>query len=166
MPLAVASSALFDVKSDQWVTVGGVLYIQGDKVMDIVWTTGLETGNTIIDNQHYQWIYAVNALHHACKRGKGLQEVENTLKFLDDYTIAHFAGEEALQEKYRYPDYLYHKRIHTEFKGVVQNMAQKLSIHGPKPEFTSEVYVNIAEWVVNHIKGEDFKVAAYIQSSR
>jgi hemerythrin len=112
--------------------------------MTIDWTPGLETGNTIIDNQHHQWIYAVNALHHACKKGKGLQEVEKTLKFLDDYTIAHFAGEEALQEKYRYPDYLEHKRIHTEFKSVVQRLTEKLSKHGPTDEFTSEVYANIA----------------------
>jgi hemerythrin len=128
------------------------------------WSPDLETGNTIIDNQHRQWIDAVNALFDAYKSGKGPQEVESTLKFLTDYTIKHFAAEEALQEKYDYPDYPAHKRIHTGFMGVVQGFPPQLSMHGPPGEFLSHVCTTIGRWVVNHIKTEDCKLAAHIKS--
>jgi hemerythrin len=128
------------------------------------WTSDLETGNVIIDKQHQQLIAALNALFDAYKNGKGQHEVERTMEFLAGYAIKHLADEEALQQKYNYPEYPAHKQIHIDFKKVVQGLVTRLSQDGPTDEFISEVYVTIAEWLVNHIKGDDFRMAAYIQS--
>ena len=67
-------------------------------------TKDLETGNRTIDSQHQQLIAAVNALD-ACSKGAGRVQVQQTAQFLLNYTNQHFAAEEALQQKSRYPGY-------------------------------------------------------------
>jgi hemerythrin len=132
--------------------------------MAYAWSPDLETGNTAIDNQHKQLIAAVNDLFDAHQHGKGRQEVERTMEFLVGYTIKHFADEGKLQEKYDYPDYLIHKQAHTNFKAVAQELTKKLSKEGPTDELIRNVYVTVGEWLVNHIKGDDFKMATYVRS--
>jgi hemerythrin len=127
------------------------------------WNPDLETGNAVIDNQHKQLFVAVHSLVDAYRNGNGRDEVEKTMEFLVGYTLKHFADEEALQKKYDYPDFLAHKRAHSEFKGVAQELVKELSRNGPTDEFISKVYVIVGEWLVNHIKGDDFKMAAYVQ---
>ena len=132
--------------------------------MAFVWSPELATGNTLIDNQHKQLITAINALFDSYRHGKGRQEVERTMEFLAGYTIKHLADEEKLQEEYDYPAYLEHRQTHIDFKEMVRTLTAKMSQNGPTDEFISEVYVTICDWLRNHIKGEDFKMAAYIQS--
>ena len=132
--------------------------------MDFALGQNVETGNAAIDTQHKQLIAMLNALHGAYQSGKGRQEVERTMEFLVAYTIKHFADEEKLQEKYDYPEYFAHKHLHTEFRELVQELAAKMSRDGPTDDFIREIYITISEWLFNHIKNEDFKMAEYIQS--
>ena len=132
--------------------------------MAYVWNPDLETGSVVIDNQHKQLIAAVNALFDAQQSGKGRQEVEKTMEFLVGYTVKHFADEEKLQEKHNYPEYLIHKQTHIDFKRVALELAKELSQNGPTDAFISKAYVTIGDWLVNHIKGDDFKMAAYVRS--
>jgi len=128
------------------------------------WTPDLITGHELIDTQHRQWINAVNALFDAQRGGQGADEVEKVMAFLADYTAKHFAEEEALQEKYGYPDYPGHKRIHTDFKAVVGELANDLRLSGPTDDLVSHVCHTIGQWVVSHIKNQDMKMAAFIRS--
>jgi hemerythrin len=127
------------------------------------WDKSLETGNEIIDGQHKQLINAVNSLLEACTQGKGRLEVETTLTFLGDYTISHFVDEENLQIEADYPAYTAHKKYHDDFKVTFLEFAQKLKKEGPSDELVGEVYVSIGDWLTNHIKSEDAKLAAYLR---
>jgi hemerythrin len=125
------------------------------------WTPDLATGSTDIDKQHKQLIAAVNSLFNAQRSGQGKHEVTRTLTFLLEYTNKHFADEEALQEKYKYPDRAAHMKIHNEFKAIAQELAQE---YRSKP---SEAHINhicsvIGRWVIHHIKGEDCKMAEHV----
>jgi hemerythrin len=75
-----------------------------------------------------------------------------------------FATEEKLQDHYKYPDYLTHKGYHDEFKVTVTELTQRLKDEGPTEELISTVTTTIGSWLVNHIKGDDFRMAAYIKS--
>jgi len=130
----------------------------------VSWDRALETGYTIVDNQHKQWIAAVNALFEAHQRSKGRKEVERTMAFLVEYTLKHFNDEEELQEKYGDPHSLAHKQNHAEFKNVAQDLAAVLHRDGPTDELISHVCVTISRWMFNHIKQDDLKMAAYIRS--
>ena len=131
--------------------------------MSFAWSQELATGNTIIDDQHKQLFVAASDLFTACQIGKERQEVERTMEFLLQYTIKHFADEEALQKKYDYPEYPAHKQSHIYFTGLVQDMFARLPQDGLSDDFISEVYISVGEWLLSHVRGEDVRMAEYIQ---
>ena len=128
------------------------------------WTKDLETGNAAIDLQHKQLIDAINSLLDACSKGKGREQIGNTLKFLDSYIIKHFGDEESLQLKYNYPDYQNHKRYHEEFKKTVKGIEAEYAKTGSSVALVSKVNSVIASWLITHIKREDVTVAKHIKS--
>ena len=128
------------------------------------WDASLETGHAKIDNQHMQLIKALNEIIEASQQGKGKDEIFKTLDFLTGYTIMHFTTEEKLQTTYDYPDYHIHKRYHDEFKGTVGDLTQRLINEGPTEELIGTVTTTIGNWLLNHIKGDDFRMAAYVKS--
>lgn len=136
---------------------------QGGLIMAFVWSKDLETGNAQIDNEHKQLIQASNRLLEACAAGKGRSELANTVDFLTQYTKTHFSHEEALQVRYRYPDYANHKRYHETFIKIVENLSSRLKTEGPTVQLVAEINKQLAGWLINHIKTEDAKVAKHIQ---
>jgi hemerythrin len=128
------------------------------------WDASLETGHERIDNQHKQLIQALNNLMAASAGGKGQEEIFKTLDFLTGYTIKHFADEEKIQIDYGYPDYLVHKRYHDEFKQFVGDMVRQIRAEGPTELLIGQVTTAIGDWLLNHIKGDDFRMAAYVKS--
>ncbi|MDR1617699.1 MAG: bacteriohemerythrin [Treponema sp.] len=128
------------------------------------WDSSLETGHEKIDNQHKQLIAALNSIIEASSGSKGGAEIFKTLDFLTGYTIMHFSDEEKLQVKYDYPDYLIHKRYHDEFKVTVGELTKRLEKEGPTEEMVNIVTTAVGNWLLNHIKGDDFRMAAYVKA--
>ena len=128
------------------------------------WDSSLETGHEKIDNQHKQLVAALNSIIEASQQGKGSEEIFKTLDFLTGYTIMHFSTEEKLQVQYDYPDYLVHKRYHDEFKVTVTELTKRLTEEGPTEEMIGIVTTAIGSWLLNHIKGDDFRMAAFVKS--
>jgi hemerythrin len=129
------------------------------------WDKSLETGYEVVDNQHKQLVQAVNNMIKASESGKGAQAVMQTLEFLTAYTIKHFGDEEKLQKKFNYPDYLVHRHIHEEFKTTVGELTKRLVDEGPSHELVNEVTLAIGSWLLNHIKGDDFRMAAFVKAA-
>ena len=128
------------------------------------WDSSLETGHEKIDNQHKQLVAALNSIISAAQEGKGKEEIFKTLEFLTGYTVMHFSTEEKLQIQYDYPDYLVHKRYHDEFKITVSELTERLVREGPTEEMIGTVTSTIGEWLLNHIKGDDFRMAAFVKA--
>ena len=130
--------------------------------MKYEWDQTLLTGNATIDNQHKQLFAAVNNFHEACMHGKGKEEIQHTLNFLITYTAEHFRDEENLQIQYDFPDYLRHRQYHRDFTKTVLGLAEKLLQEGPSVALTDEVYQTVGDWLLHHIKSDDFVLAAFI----
>lgn len=130
--------------------------------MSYRWNSNLETGYALIDNQHKQLIEALNRLLEAGENGP--EEVIRTLEFLSGYTHKHFADEEALQTESDYPDYLNHRRCHNDFRTVVAGYIGEVREKGASQELVKMVAESIVDWLLNHIQGDDFRLAAYIQA--
>ena len=128
------------------------------------WDPSLETGHAKVDNQHKQLITALNGIIDASQQGKSKEEIFKTLDFLTGYTVMHFSTEEKLMTTYSYPDYLIHKRYHDDFKGTVGTLTQQLVNEGPTETLIGSVTQTIGNWLLNHIKGDDFRMAAYIKA--
>ena len=129
------------------------------------WDSSLESGYEKVDNQHRQLIAALNNLMEASSSGKGDKAVMETLDFLTGYAVKHFADEEKLQVVYNFPDYLMHKRLHDEFKGVVEDLVQRVIKEGPTTELIDVVSSTIGAWLLNHIKGDDFRMATFVKAA-
>lgn len=129
-------------------------------------TKDLETGNALIDQEHRELIAAINGLLEACKRGQGRAELANTAQFLQSYTAKHFSDEERLQMQSRYPEYTKHRGYHEAFKKTVGEIVSKLNAQGPSIALVGEINTALAGWLINHIKMEDKKLAAYLREKK
>ncbi|MDR2156462.1 MAG: hemerythrin family protein, partial [Clostridiales Family XIII bacterium] len=109
-------------------------------------------------------VSTVNRLQKANLEGKGADEIGGIMEFLVAYTVKHFQDEETLQAQYHYPDFAVHKNYHEDFKRQVGVLTQRMMTEGVSPELVNEVTQHVGDWLLNHIKGDDFKMAAYIQS--
>lgn len=134
--------------------------------MAFTWTKELETGNAQIDAEHKELIQAINNLLQACASGKGRSELSHTVDFLNHYTKTHFNHEQALQKQYQYPDYVNHKKYHDWFIQVVEDISSRLKAEGPSIQLVGEINSQLGNWLVNHIKSEDVKVAKHILSQK
>ena len=125
-------------------------------------TKDLETGNGLIDREHRELFDAINALLDSCSKGQGRNELTKTAQFLQTYTAKHFSDEEQLQRQNNYPDYIQHKRYHDAFKKTVADIVNRLASSGPTIALVGEINAALAGWLINHIKKEDKKLAAYL----
>ena len=133
--------------------------------MAYIWDASLETGYEKVDKQHKQLVAAVNNLMEASAGGKGDAAVMDTLEFLTGYAVKHFADEEQLQIDFDYPDYLIHKRIHDEFKVKVGELVERVTKEGSTEPIIAEVSSIIGAWLLNHIRGDDFRMAAFVKAA-
>lgn len=131
--------------------------------MAYVFTKDLETGVAQIDNQHKSLFNAMNKLADACVQGKGRDEVNKTLKFLNDYIITHFNDEEKLQAQYHYPEKAKHRTYHEQFKASVKNMIDEYNREGASLVLLGEINQKVGMWLLNHIKREDVKLGAFLK---
>lgn len=134
--------------------------------MAFTWSKELETGNAQIDAEHKNLIQASNNLLAACANGQGRAELNKTMDFLQEYTKTHFSHEEALQLKFKYPDYANHKKLHQSFIRTVADVSTRLKAEGPTVQLVGEINRMLGGWLINHIKREDVKVAKHIQSQK
>jgi hemerythrin len=131
--------------------------------MEYKWDASLATGQPMIDEQHQKLFAAVNELLKAADAGKAEADIKKSLDFLTDYTIKHFFDEQALQQKYQYPDYTNHVKYHEAFKATVRELSHQLILKGSSKELVDSLCKQFGDWLINHIKVEDKKLAAYIR---
>ena len=129
-------------------------------------TEDLLTGNAMIDEQHEQLFAYINNLLCACGEGRGRAELQKATRFLIDYTEEHFSAEERLQNRYHYPDRDNHKRYHESFKRTIRELAEELEREGASVSLVGKINQSVGDWLVNHVKKQDVKVARHIVNSK
>ena len=131
----------------------------------IAWDEDLMTENPLVDMQHQKIFEWVSDLVELCESGSDADKLQDTLEYLVNYTIRHFADEEALQLKYGYPDHESHKQKHDEIKDVVMGeIMRKFQESGCSLELSSDVNKLIVRGLANHIKNEDKKLSEHIRA--
>lgn len=127
-------------------------------------TKDLETGNTLIDNEHKELLKTVNNLMDACSQGKGRDQIASTSQFLTSYVSKHFADEERLQQQSKYPAYTAHKAFHEKYKRDLASVVQEINANGATIATLGKLNQTIGV-LVNHIRTEDKKLAAHIKAN-
>jgi hemerythrin len=131
--------------------------------MPFIWLDSMEVDNNIIDEQHKELINKLNEFIDACKSHKGIDELEKSLKFLEDYMVTHFLAEEGIQLKCKYPGYQEHKKIHEGFKAKVIGIVADFKKEGPTRKMIGTFNFEVGTWVMDHIAKEDKKVGEFLK---
>jgi hemerythrin len=133
--------------------------------MALSWDPRLAVGVTIIDQQHKELIAALNALLDAMATSRGKEEVGKLLSFLGEYTVSHFAAEEALMARSRYPGAAAHQGEHQAFIREFKALAADFAKAGPTTGLAIKLNGRVCSWLRDHIGGADRQLAAHLQKA-
>lgn len=129
--------------------------------MPIEWTSDLNTGIEVIDNQHKRIVDYINQLENAIKQQSRLS-VGQVLDELVDYTLSHFAFEESLQEEAGYKFGKPHKAVHDLF---AKRIAAYQGKHNAGEEVAEQLHSMLGTWLVHHIKRDDMAYVSEVNAS-
>ena len=128
----------------------------------IDWNNNYSVGVKEIDEQHQKWIGLINKLHDAMSRREGKAVLADILNEVVNYTKTHLAYEEALFEKYGYPEKETHKNIHNKLTQQVLNYQN--DYNEGKSVITIEVMNFLKNWLIDHITNTDKKYTEFFNS--
>lgn len=124
----------------------------------IQWTSALETGHAVVDNDHKQLIAQLNALQDALHRGEGKERVVEMIEFLAAYVQQHFDREEAHMKRVDCPAYHENCRAHDEFIAKFDDWVSRLRSAGSSTALVLDVHRETSAWIRSHIIGVDCKL--------
>lgn len=125
------------------------------------WSSTLETGIDVIDEQHKRIVNYINQLYDA-KELRDSVAVGGVIDELVDYTISHFAFEESLMEQAGYTFLEPHKKVHELFTKKVSQFVTRFKAG---EDVADELLNMLQRWLINHIKNEDGDYAEIVRSS-
>lgn len=116
-----------------------------------------------MDEEHQTLIHKMNALYASVQDKKSTGEIEKCINDLAEFTVKHFADEEAYMTKTGFAGLATHKIIHqqllTQFKEHVDSFK--------KTQTVSQSFFNFLKvWLTGHIRGIDRKYADHAHKKK
>jgi hemerythrin len=129
--------------------------------MRIDWNETLIVGVEQIDLQHQELFTRINRLLE-CAEGCKQEETRQTLNFLRDYVIFHFADEEQAMARQGFPQAVAHKAQHQEFSEQLVGLREKLLSGDRDVAVMAQTKAWLVDWWLEHINQVDREMAAYL----
>ena len=130
------------------------------------WKEEFEVGVAEIDEQHQKLIDIANRVYELMRNELALDKYDQIVEILQElkeYTVYHFHFEEGLMQKARYKKRFSHKILHQQFLAQVE--AVDLSAVDENQEaYLIQIMDFIANWLIDHIVGEDKKVGQSVRA--
>ena len=130
-------------------------------MFNLTWEDALSVNNSIIDGQHKELISIFNKAYDALQNHDTDIELIEVISHLSTYSIFHFREEEQLMKKGHLPDYEEHVEKHQYFINKVREFKNSLSYDNS--ELKEEVFLFLANWLMEHIQVTDQDYKAYIK---
>jgi hemerythrin len=130
------------------------------------WTEKLSIGVPTIDNQHKELFRRINKLVLAIKQRRCKEEIDDTIKFLDDYARIHFSEEEKHMRETRYPGLEEQREDHKKYLAALANLKEQASlprVSGSSYDLSATTNQVVVDWIVAHIMKIDMKFGKYLQ---
>ncbi|MDA3786591.1 MAG: bacteriohemerythrin [Deltaproteobacteria bacterium] len=125
------------------------------------WQEEYSVGIREIDEQHKKLVAMVNDMHQALAQGKGREILGAILNKLIAYTQYHFGSEEALMEKYAFPDFPAHRLAHTSMSTKVLALHKEFA--GSDIKRSIEVARFLQQWLNKHILETDKQYSSFLK---
>lgn len=130
----------------------------------ITWDRNLETGDPEIDGQHRELFGRIDKLLAASRERRSREEVGQTLTFLGDYVVHHFAAEERMMEAADYPELEAHRAEHARFVQEFGILYREFKAEGPSTLFIIRVGNRVTGWLREHIYRTDRTLVEYLRT--
>jgi hemerythrin len=130
------------------------------------WTDKLATGIRTIDSQHKELFKRINNLVTAIKEKRCKSEIDDTIKFLDDYARVHFSEEERHMHDTNYPDLDRQREDHRQYLAALAALKQQASlprVRGSSYDLSATTNQVVVDWIVSHIMNLDMKFGEYLK---
>lgn len=127
----------------------------------IKWNGDLAVGIEEIDGDHRKLIEQLNGMLAACFAGQGPAMLGKTLCEMQRYTREHFAHEEDLMRKVKFPDLLEHRKLHAELVSELDDLIEQYEI-SPDHDLSNKTMQFLEDWLLHHILIEDKKIGRYV----
>jgi hemerythrin-like metal-binding protein len=94
--------------------------------------------------------------------GEGQQSESDALQRIVTYAATHFASEEALMERFSYPDLADHRTAHSDFAASAQGLVSEHTAgRGPS---IRDLAAFMERWLVEHITNFDQPMVEYVRA--
>lgn len=125
--------------------------------VDMRWTSNLETGVPLLDEQHRAIFRWLDDLEEATADQRTLLAVY-TITRLKHYVRDHFAAEESYMKAAGYPKLAEHMAEHVAFR----TRLGQLQIESISKDVASATVSFIRDWLIKHISSTDQEYAPYV----
>ena len=127
----------------------------------LLWNEQLNIGVKLIDDAHANLFRIVGRLIELVQKDSNYQNAcREGIKYLEDYSIKHFAEEEAYMRSIRYRGYASHKEIHDTFSDQTLVSLKKLLELSDYSSAAVQRFLNtMLGWLTGHIMTEDQEIA-------
>lgn len=115
----------------------------------------MKIGVPNVDSQHQGLIDFANKAAALSNANPSREDMKECLDFLGNYVIQHFTDEEELQIESKYPRFLQHKAIHSEFVETFKSLYAEFQANGPSDALSYALNNSVSDWIITHIKKED-----------
>jgi methyl-accepting chemotaxis protein/hemerythrin len=129
----------------------------------MTWDDSLSVNVAEIDGQHKELVSLINELNESMRSGRGKRALLDVFTRLKEYTVHHFATEEALFAKFNYPGRLAHEKEHERLVNSVLELEAKFQ--RGQVAVTNEVMDFLKKWLLNHINGTDKRYSSFFNKN-
>jgi len=119
----------------------------------MTWNDSFSVGVRVLDDQHKRLVNTLNDLHAAMIAGRERAVSGPLLRTLVEYTHEHFAAEEELMMRTKYPRLAAHRVKHKDLTQKVMQFVQRYE--RGELALNVELLMFLRDWLTTHIQKED-----------
>lgn len=132
-----------------------------------MWKDKYIVGVELIDEQHKELFGRLSEfIRNVQAEGQWeekLHKVKETMEFMQEYVVYHFNDEEAYLDEIGYPDIVFHKKLHEDFKKVINEYVELFNQGGFTEDRMQEFCARLMTWLIMHVGKIDQKVGEYVR---
>lgn len=134
----------------------------------MMWKDKYRVGVDLIDEQHKELFSRLSKFIEVVQNDiaweEKIDQVKETMEFMQEYVVTHFDDEEAYQEEIGYPDIEKHKQAHAKFKQGINDYVEIFEESGYTEEKIQELSGRLMAWLIMHVGHMDQKIGEYVRS--
>ena len=130
----------------------------------VEWDASLVLGDPAIDRNHREKFEQINDFFARMMHGEGREAAIETIGMLSRSMQTHFAEEEALMTRCRYPDFARHRRDHQDFLARLGGLRRP--VEAGARDAAKALLETCGVWMREHILTDDKALAQFLKKAR